>query len=184
MRTILPIALALAASPSALALTTSGYVTNVTLANSSYTDDYACTIQISSTPTATTGTTFRVDDVTGRFDGTCSYATLAMYFDDAFTLAYTSSGSNNWITGITDGRSSDTYYYRTGTYASSTYEHHCQAYMSTSSGWVWANVDDDNPEEHVTCAALGLLHFLPAGTGGFTVSRATSGEINTLQMSF
>lgn len=171
-------------STGAAASTTSGYVTSVTLANSSYTNDYACTVQISSSSTSSTGTTFYVDDVTNRHDASCSLAMLAMYFDDALTVAYTTTGGINYLNGFTNGRStSDVTTFRTGSYTGSSYPHHCQAAVTTSSGSSWLNVDDDNPEEHVACATLAMLHFATGSAASYTATTdSTTSELNQIQV--
>lgn len=187
MRTILPLALCTAAivSAPAYAATVGGYVTSVTMANSSYTDDYACYMTVSTSSPTGSGSTYYVDDITNRFDATCSMAMLSMYFDDPLTVAYTVSGTTNWATGLNNTRStSNVRNMRTGSFTGSTYPHHCQGQITTSSGTTWINVDDDNPEEHVTCATLAMLHFAPGPSASYSVTTESSGEIDLLEVAF
>jgi len=187
MRSILPLALSTAAvaSAPAYASTVGAYVTSVTMANSSYTDDYACILNLSTSSPTGVGSSYYVDDVTNRFDATCSMAMLSMYFDDPLTVAYTTSGSTNWVTGLNNTRStSKVTNMRTGSFTGSTYPHHCQGQITTSSGTTWINVDDDNPEEHVTCAALAMLHFASGTSATYSVTTEISGEIDLLQVAF
>lgn len=183
MRSIFTAALTLAAATVSLPASAAYYVTSVTMANSSYTSAYACTIQLSTSPTATTGTTYLVDDVTGRFDAICSGAAMAMYFNDDVSVSTSTSGGYTYITSLASSETSGNIpYYTTHGTTTTNWKDHCVATMTTSSGSVAAGVDDDNPEEHVTCAALALMHFY--GSASFTLSLASTGEINTIQMSY
>lgn len=181
MRAIFPIALALVATFSADA-SAAYYVTNVTMANSGYTGDYACTIQLSTSPASSTGTTYWVDDNTGRFDAICSAAAMAMYFDDDVSVSTLVSGGHTYITALASAEPGNIPSFTTHGTTATSGKDHCVATYATRSGTYAAGVDDDNPEEHVTCAALALMHFY--GSASFTFSTATSGEINTVSMSY
>ena len=172
---IVAVALALAPISSAWATTANGYVIGYQVENSA--QSFACAIILGSSSSATSGTTYYVDDTSGEFAATCDAAMLAMYFNDYLTLTYSTSGSTKYVSGLESSESGNITYFATNSSTGSGSADRCLATMTTTSGDVEADVDDSNPEEDMTCNMLALMHFY--GSGTWTVNR-TGNEVNYL----
>ncbi len=150
------------------------YVIQVDLYNSSY-SGYACKLYMGSSSTSSTSTsTYNVDDVTDESAATCIGAFLANYFGDSVTITTASP-----YVGLTSSEPGTISYFATNVATGTSSADRCLATLTTTVGSATAYVDDTYEEEDVMCAAIGVLHF--DGTSSWTISRASSGEVNYLR---